>query len=101
MTAIGAEPLAIWDVNTKPGFICWEHWSEAVAWNKDHLPDQGNDTYRLEFYLVDAPFAKAFRYATNEQGRRYMDLATGEAAVLEPVTVPLTELPPPHLRVFQ
>ena len=103
MTTVAAAPLATWDVRGPRGgaFCRWEHWLEAVAWNVGHLPDQGNDTYRLEFYLVDAPFAKAYRYAVNDQGRRYMDPATDEPAVEEPVIVLLSELPPPHLRVFQ
>jgi len=99
VTTVAAEPLAAWDVGG--GFHKWEHWAEAVAWNKKHLPDRGDDTYRLEFYLVDAPFAKAFRYAVNSQGRWHLDPATGKPAVEEPVTVLLSELPPPHLRCFQ
>lgn len=101
MTTTAAAPLAVWDCCGARPFHKWEHWPEAVEWNATHLPGQGDDTYRLEFYLVDAPFAVAYRYATNDKGHRYIDPATGHPAVEKPVTVVLSDLPPPHLRVFQ
>jgi hypothetical protein len=48
--------------------------------------------------LLDAPFAVVYRYALNEDGHKYIDPATGYAAVEPPVVVPLAELPPEHLR---
>ena len=56
------------------------------------------DRYRIEFYLLDAPFAVVHKYALDDnEGFKYLDLATGEAAVEPPVLVPLAELPPAHL----
>lgn len=54
-------------------------------------------TYRIEFYLVDAPFARVYRYALNDGGRLFIQPATGRPALAEPVTVLLDELPPAEL----
>jgi hypothetical protein len=97
MTAVAAAPLAVWD--TRGGFHEWEHYREAYEWAQARISG-AEDTYRVEFYLVDAPFAKAFRYLDNAEGRRYIDPATGEPAMAE-VTIMLSDLPPEHLRCFQ
>ena len=40
---------------------------------------RANDTYRVEFYLVDAPLAVAYRCRRNEDGFKYRIRETGEA----------------------
>jgi len=97
VSAVAAAPLAVWDVNG--GFHKWEHYREAYEWAQGHWPG-ADDTYRVEFYLVDAPFARVFRYLDNADGCCYLDPATGEPA-MEEVTVMLSELLPEHLRCFQ
>ncbi len=97
-----AASLAVWHV--RPGWHSWEHWREAEAWAFSHgLADPGPDggrtgTYRIEFHLVDTPFAKVFRFALNAAGCHYKDPDTGDAALAEPETMILGELPPEHLR---
>jgi hypothetical protein len=99
MTTVALAPLAVWDTRDH-GF--WERerrwWREVVDWAQVHIPE-ADRTYRAEFYLVDAPFARVFRYRDNSEGRRYLDPATGEPAVEEPAVVVLSELPPRHLMV--
>ena len=85
-------PLAVWDTSDPQ-----PPWREICAWAQEHFPHRANDVYRAEIYLIDTPFAVLFRYAENASGHRFLDRATGEAAVLDPVTVTLDELPPGHL----
>ncbi len=82
------EPLAVWDARRAPvrKITAWSEWAREHGIPVD-------DTYRIEFYLVDAPFARVFRYAVNADGRCFKDPATGEAAEEPPVDVILSELP--------
>lgn len=90
-------PLAVWDVSDGKDSPYWAHWRETSAWAVAHFPRQAEDVYRAEFYLLDTPFAILYRFAEDEQGRRYTDPATGEAARAEPLRMILSELPPEHL----
>lgn len=90
------EPLAVWDCNDRES-PWWHHQPDASKWAIAHLPDRGIRTYRLDFHLIDTPFAVAYRYAEDVNGRRYLDPATGEIAAEEPAVVLLDELPAPHL----
>lgn len=97
-------PLAIWDVRD-PGWGALD--GAAAAWAKAHgIPV--NDTYRVEFYEPDRPFARVFTYAVNERGHRYLnpaqhdpqrehDHSLCDPARVPPFDVPLTELPPRRL----
>ena len=67
----------------------------AITWAGEHIPRR-NDTYRVEFYLLDAPFAVVYRYERDEDGYKHNG-PDGEIATEPPVVVPLTELPPEHL----
>jgi hypothetical protein len=94
LTDIKAEPLGVWDVSH---IAKWQSWmAEANDWAQRHIQD-ANATYRVEFFLVDAPFAVVWRYERNEHGRRYRDEVTSEPARAEPVVQMLGELPPAHL----
>jgi len=93
-----AGPLAVWDARTG-NFHKWAHWLEASQWGKDHDLPVG-DLYRIEFYLLDTPFATLFAYARDDSGHPYVDPDTHSAALAEPVTKILDELPPDHLRVY-
>lgn len=96
MTAVipeGLEPLGVWDTRTVDN-AWWYHWKTAVTWANRHIPRAG-DTYRAEFYLIDAPFAVICRFKRDENGFKYQQ--DGEIATEPPVIVPLTELPPAHL----
>lgn len=89
-------PIAVWDCNDRKG-PWWRHMEEASAWAAAHLP-RANGTVYAEFYLIDTPFAVVRRAATNADGRKYADPATGTLAMEPPATVMLTALPPEHLR---
>jgi hypothetical protein len=91
------EPLAVWDVRDRAN-LWWCHADEAIEWAARHINDP-NSTFRVEFYLVDAPFAVLYRYAENDEGRRYMNPETDEPATEEPVVQMLDELPPRRLLV--
>lgn len=88
-------PLAVWDVHEEnwPGPL----WRERCDWAQEHFPNRAEDVYRAEFYLADTPFVILFQYAEDEQGRRFYDPVTDDAAAREPVTLILGELPPAHL----
>lgn len=97
MTAVipdGLEPLATWDART-PEWLD-EHFMERITWASEHIPER-DVVYRLEFYVFDSPFAVAHRYKRHAAGRAYHDPDLDGPARDEPVIVPLTELPPPHL----
>jgi hypothetical protein len=90
---VKAEPLAVWDVREQAWYRIM---GEAICWAMAHI-DDAVSTYRVEFFLVDAPFAVVWRYKRNEQGRCFTDPATGEIACAEPVVQMLDELPPARL----
>jgi hypothetical protein len=89
-------PLIVWDANDRSYFRSPLR-EEAFAWTVEHC-GADEDTRRIEFFLMDAPFARVHRYALDAAGRRYLDPATDEIAEQPPVTVILNELPPAHLR---
>lgn len=90
---MSAAPLLAWDCRD-PGYRPIH--DRAAKWLSDHGIDPCG-AYRVEFYLVDTPFARVFPYAESEAGWRYWDPATGDAAVGEPRTVLLPALPPAGL----
>jgi hypothetical protein len=92
LAGIRAEPLAVWDVR-EDGPLFWRHWHETHIWAMAHLA-AASSTYRVEFYLLDAPFAAVWRYALNEDGR---EVPRCDVALAEPGIEMLDELPPAHL----
>jgi hypothetical protein len=100
-TAVGAGPLTVWDVRSDPW---WDRYRERQRWLDEHgLPAW--KMYRVEFWLVDAPFALIFCYALNETGfPRRIPCPGGPhdhpgcgLAREEPRTVPLADFPPRDL----
>jgi hypothetical protein len=92
------DPVAVWDArHLRFGEVhpAVQHWIEGEGIDP-------NETYRVEVYLLDAPFARVFTYAS-EPGRppgwRYWDEATGWAAVNDPYDKPVSGLPPEAIRV--
>lgn len=88
------EPIAVWDTRDLAGR--WRqppYPREHVKWAVANIP-RADDTYRVEFYLIDAPCAVLYRYARNENGKVVHD---SEAATEPPVMVMLPSLPPRHL----
>jgi hypothetical protein len=60
-------PLAVWDVRE-------DRWWDKQPARRDWLKAAGltvGKTYRIEFRLLDTPFARIFCYALNEAGRPY------------------------------
>jgi hypothetical protein len=96
VASVDAPPIAVWDAQDPEGLF-WLNWREASAWATEHIRDV-NDTYRAEFYLLDAPFVVLHRFAADDAGRHIWDPET-ESAMLagQPVVQVLDELPPPHL----
>lgn len=104
MTVTEAVPLAVWGARQRDGkdwapWHSWPHWLEAERWAIARgYAGGGLATYRIEFYLIGVPFALVFRYALNDDGRRFMaDRVVRRPALADPVTVILDELPPPEL----
>lgn len=96
----GAKPLGVWDTTDPDGL--WhcggtlDMLHEAVTWAKAHIR-RADDTYRVEFYLLDAPFGIVHRHARNADGHIFEDPGTGDVAHEDPVVQMLTDLPPAHL----
>jgi hypothetical protein len=86
------EPAVVWDAGER----AWLRDRKAKsAW----LEERGfpvNQMYRAEFYLIDAPFARIFCYALNDNGRKHG--FCGSIVREEPRDVLLDELPPTELR---
>jgi hypothetical protein len=97
----GMEPLAVWDAGDPE----WRDgiFSERFFWLSGSSPIvHVYRTQRIEFYLLDAPFAVVHRYALTDggekyQGGDYMYQEDGSPVMEPPVIVPLAELPPEHL----
>jgi hypothetical protein len=95
----GLEPLAVWDTRDD---AFWDGTGAllracgAITWAGQHIPGR-NEAYRIEFYLLDGPYAVVSRYALNADGLKYADPETGGATTEPPVIVPLAELPPARL----
>jgi hypothetical protein len=94
-----AEPLAVWDASAHhaAGGPDDPQWAQICAWALAHGAD--DDTWRYEIWFLDGPSAAIHRYARNDGGYRYLDYLTGGGARLEPVMIPLGELPPQRLLV--
>lgn len=95
-----AKPIGAWDTTDPDGL--WhcggdlDTLHEAVTWAKAHIR-RADDTYRVEFYLLDAPFGILHRHARDADGQIFVDPETEEVAVEEPVVQMLAELPAAHL----
>lgn len=102
----GLEPLAVWDTHERLG--PWraggdedreERWAlmtGATDWAKQQHIERLEDTYRVEFYLLDMPFGVVYRHM-RIFGRLVWNPETRRPHEEEPVIVPLAELPPEHL----
>lgn len=97
-----ANALAVWDVSDEDWWT--EQRTARARWAEDHgLPV--NETYRIEFYVLDAPVARIFGYARNDAGKVYMNCAQDgphshadcHVATAPPHDVLLSELPPREL----
>jgi hypothetical protein len=93
----GLEPLAAWDAKDRPPGWTDGHTQQMAWWMQACLTEYAQDASRVEFYIVDGPFALVHLFARNSDGFRYHDPDEDGPAKLEPVTVPLAELPPEHL----
>lgn len=93
-------PLAVWDTRDPDGL--WHcggdifMLAEAVRWAGEHIRDALR-TYRVEFHLLDAPFAVVYRYALDDSGHVFAQLPDQEAVTEAPVFQALDDLPPLHL----
>jgi hypothetical protein len=91
------KPLAVWDAKDRPDWWTDGHTQQMCWWVQTRLTEHAGDIHRIEFYLLDVPFAVVHKFALQDEGLKYLDVATGQAAVEPPVIVPLAELPPAHL----
>jgi hypothetical protein len=93
--ALRIEPLAVWDARAD-GYHKWPHWQEAESWLHERgiigfLPDEPRSrTYRAEIWLIDAPFARCWRYGLTA-------VVGGHVVMKDPEDIPLSELPPARL----
>jgi hypothetical protein len=89
------EPVWVGDSSTREWDAIWadrDYYEQLIEW----LRSEGFDekiTYRVEVYLVDAPFAKVFQYATDDDGDIKLNEA-GDDVELVTRTVLLSSLPP-------
>lgn len=86
-------PIAVYDAHDDL-WTRWDDFQTLLHW----LDDNGINpkaTYRVEVFLLDAPFARvhAFQLVGEDQTRVY-DPNTGEAVRLPPHDVLLNSLPP-------
>jgi hypothetical protein len=104
VTPLQAElvPLAVWDVRE-------DRWWLDRKFKSDWLHEAGlprDVMYRIEFWLLDAPFARIFCFALDDDGRKHW--APGHIrgphnhdschpAFKKPRDVPLDALPPREL----
>lgn len=91
----GAELLGVWDCNDQSSAWWTTRQPQMRDWAKAHI-ERVNDTVRLDFYLLDGPFAVAYRVRRDEDGKLIFDQST-QGAVTETAVQPLAELPPEHL----
>jgi hypothetical protein len=65
MSSLG--PLIVWDI--REGDPQGDRWRARAAWLAGHgFPRM---TYRVEFYQEDPPYARAFCYALDADGKRH------------------------------
>lgn len=91
------EPVAVWDVHSAQDSLYWHHHREVSVWATENLPDRAISITRVEFYLLDCPFAVIHEVARDGDGRCVIDLKTGTTAMAAPRTVLLDALPPAEL----
>jgi hypothetical protein len=84
-------PIAVYDV--RDGSYDYPTHGKLRWWAREHGIDT-DATYRIEIHSTDHKFARVFRYELDEQGRKRLDERTQEAAVREPIDVPINEMPP-------
>ena len=91
---ITGDPIGVWDASDAD----WPrlHAAGASEWARKHL-EHVDRTYRIEFYLLDTPYAVIRRFAEDENGNLRLDLDAEAPMRDEPVVQVLTELPPEHL----
>lgn len=107
MTGPDLAPVAVWDA-TVPGWHAWPQWAEAEKWATDReliSTERGHPrsmTYRIEFYLLDLPFARAYRYTCGPDGHVLAMCAGAEVVPMRarPADVILGDLPPRHLLAY-
>jgi hypothetical protein len=86
------KPVAIWDARER-NWRRSEHFRERTRWAQSHIPECMS-TYRIEFYLIDAPCALVYRYQRDDEGHIIHDEATSSPVKLDPVFLALESLPP-------
>lgn len=96
VVAFPFRPAAVWDARTAD----WKNMllqSGRAAWLVAHGLNAGR-IFRVEFYLIDAPFVRVFTYARDEDGHPVIVPGPHpQAAVADPEDVLLTDLPPQEL----
>jgi len=91
--------VGYWDCREKSWSRDAVRMLERSNWCVAVLGRSAHDTYRVEFFVVDAPFAIVFRYRRDPcTNRHYRDVSTGEIATEEPVICSLDSLPPEYCR---
>jgi hypothetical protein len=95
--------VAVWDIfDPQQSAICFfarwdgDRQAEAAGWLAANLPKGMSNVVRIEFYLIDVPFAIVTRYETDDRNWIILD-SGGRAGITDPVTVVLRELPPERL----
>lgn len=88
----GLKPIATWDAGD--GLWARGPWRERADWATGHI---GGTRFirRIDFHLIDAPFAIVTRYKRTGSGAKYAE--NGEPALEDPAIITLAELPPEHL----
>ncbi|MEV4246985.1 hypothetical protein AB0J63_26675 [Streptosporangium canum] len=95
MTAPTLKPLVVFDSadntywNRASADAAW--YDSLLGWVRQHGIDPPN-TYRLEVYLLDCPFARVYEFDLDKDGRKYV--AGSDYARREPRDVLLSSLPP-------
>jgi hypothetical protein len=100
MRAAPPGPIAVWDVRDpeESAIFFFANWEgartiEASRWLEENVPELSTRVIRVEFHLIDVPFAIVTRYELNERGAISIG-GDGRALISDPVTVVLRELPP-------
>ena len=94
MTSTLPPPLKIWDVQTGENYPGPGRYVETLhAWVEAHgiVKEQ---TYRIEYHLIDAPFIRVFQYDVDGQGRCYVDPADRDRLARRQFDVLVTSPPP-------
>lgn len=91
------EPLGAWDAKDRPPGWTDDHTRQMTEWVQAHLPVPACDIYRVEFRVLDGPFAVVYSYRLDGDGCKHLDPETGDIAIASPLLVPLSELPPAEI----